>query len=405
METFICGDIGGTNSRFQLFVIARNDNSIGVPVKSGKLPSGALKFSQKYHNENYTSFAQVLRQFLMDSQSPSTPVTACFAVAGPVKDNAAFLTNRGSWEINGAVLERELNIQTVRIVNDFLAIGYGLLTLDEATECVTLQDAPKNPAAPIACIGAGTGLGECFLTPDANGKYSCYPSEGGHAEFAPRNELESGLLNFLKHKFEQKHRVSVERVISGRGLMNVYEYLSLTFPERIDSDVHQKILAAGDQQGAVIATNQQCLLCKQTMDIFITAYGAEAGVAALKWMPFGGLYLTGGLTPKNIDLIRAPNGPFIQAMLDKGRVSGMLSAVPVFAVLVEDVGERGAHLVAFQEYQRIRSSAASSKPDALVKQEGRSCHWCSIFTERSFTASVGVALAFLALSKFVRKSV
>jgi glucokinase len=151
----------------------------------------------------------------------------------------------------------------VLIVNDFLAVGYGLLTLNEATECVCLHDAPKIKSAPIACVGAGTGLGECFLTPDAStGAYRCFPSEGGHAEFAPRNEvsifavrivifiknhlvavaqLEIELLTFLKHKFEQKHRVSVERVVSGIGLANVYEFLASKYPAKVDLVTHHQV--------------------------------------------------------------------------------------------------------------------------------------------------------------------
>jgi glucokinase len=246
-----------------------------------------------------------------------------------------------------------------------------------------LQDAPKQRSAPIACIGAGTGLGECYLTPvgdsdegeeneDGDGdegstgivSYRCFPSEGGHAEYAPRNETEFKLLTYLKHKFEQKHRVSVERVVSGTGLANVYEFFASIMPGKVDKDVAAQIAAAGDMKGAVIAKNTQNELCRLTMELFVTAYGAEAGVAALKWLPFGGLYLVGGLTPKNIDLLKDSDGPFMTAFLDKGRVSGMLNGIPVYAVMVEDLGERGAHFAAYKEFcklMRKRSQSASGK--------------------------------------------
>ena len=111
------------------------------------------------------------------------------------------------------------------LINDFVAAGYGVLTVNLAEECIVLQNAKRDMTAPIACIGAGTGLGQCFLTPSgeqgAEGDYRCFPSEGGHAEFAPRNELEFKLLSFLKNKFDAKHRVSVERIVSGTGLSNV----------------------------------------------------------------------------------------------------------------------------------------------------------------------------------------
>lgn len=142
------------------------------------------------------------------------------------------------------------------------------------------QRGKKDVTAPIACIGAGTGLGECFLTPNPDGVYySCFPSEGGHADFAPRSSMEVGLLDFLKTKFQQKHRVSVERVISGSGLVNVYEYLALTRPTDVDAAVQRLVDDAGDMKGAVIAGNQQNILCKETMRIFVT-------VSILKPIPF-----------------------------------------------------------------------------------------------------------------------
>lgn len=142
-----------------------------------------------------------------DAYLPHPPLTACFAVAGPVTDNVVRFTNR-EWEIDGSAIEKQFRIRlfvalhlrsyydlenlryrSVRLVNDFLANGYGLLTLDETRECILLQNGVKDPTAPKACIGPGTGLGECFLTPYGNNEYRCYPCEGGHAEYAPRNEV------------------------------------------------------------------------------------------------------------------------------------------------------------------------------------------------------------------------
>jgi glucokinase len=148
-------------------------------------------------------------------------MTACFAVAGPVTNNCVSFTNRDSWSIEGDDIARTFGIQVVKLVNDFVAVGYGLLTLKDETECQVLQAAPKVHGAPIACIGAGTGLGECFLTVGPRGHYVCYPTEGGHTEFAPRSPLEIRLLAALLKKFKSHHRVSVERVVSGIGLWNV----------------------------------------------------------------------------------------------------------------------------------------------------------------------------------------
>ena len=167
--------------------------------------------------------------------------------------------------------------------------------------------------------------------------------KGGHAEFAPRSELEFGLLTYLKQKFDQKHRVSVERVVSGIGLANVFEFFCATMPDKVNPEVKKAVDTAGDMKGAIIAQHKEDELCVKTMEVFMSAYGAETGVVALKWLPYGGLYLTGGMTPKNIDLIKDPEGPFMTALFDKGRVKSMLYTVPIFAVIAEDLGERGAH--------------------------------------------------------------
>jgi glucokinase len=365
METILAGDIGGTNTRLMLFNIDRNDPCVYKPLESGKVAPGILILNKKYMNENFDSFTAVVKQFFQDAgiNDKKPPIAACLAVAGPVKDNSVSFTNRKSWTINGDELSISLGIKRVKLINDFLAVGYGLLTLSHENDCLVLQQGHRNLSAPIACIGAGTGLGQCYLTPSKDGSYQCFPSEGGHAEFAPRDDFEISLLKFLMKKFNQKHRVSIERVISGHGLQNIYEFLCTINPNKIDQNIHKKIEEAGDLKAAIIATNyRHNELCAKAMDTFITAYGAEAGVAALNWLPFGGLYITGGMTPKNIDLIATgPNGKFMTAFKDKGRVSGILEDIPIYAVLVEDVGERGAHLMAYKEFQDIVVSLKQEK--------------------------------------------
>jgi glucokinase len=220
--------------------------------------------------------------------------------------------------------------------------------------------------APIACVGAGTGLGECFSTcAEPGAPYETFPSEGGHAEFAPRNDLEMELLTFLKAKFKQKNRVSVERVISGPGLANVYEFLTTKFPRQVSKEVQAEFVAAGDMQGRVVAQHAgkgagskapHCTLCEQALDIMLGAYGSECGVACLKWIPLRGMYVAGGLTPKNISRLTEPNSPFMAAFHDKGRLSPLLKRVPLYAVMVEDIGQRGAHLVAYKQLRSLRES-------------------------------------------------
>lgn len=228
------------------------------------------------------------------------------------------------------------------------------MDLNLANECVELvpgSTAKIDNLGPKACVGAGTGLGECFLTksslrPELG--YECYPSEGGHADFVPRGLLEVQLLEYLKEKFDCDNRISVERVVSGRGLANVYEFLAQYFPERVDIDVHEQFLNASDQQGRVIGENagKEGSLTALATQIMLSAYGAEVGNACLKFLPTGGMFVTGGLTPKNIGMIQGKDSLFMKAYLDKGRMNSLLETIPLFAVMTEDVGLRGARVCA-----------------------------------------------------------
>lgn len=162
------------------------------------------------------------------------------------------------------------------------------------------------------------------------------------------------MFKFLNKKFATKNRVSVERVVSGIGLSNVYEFLSTEFPDKIDTKVHEEFLKAGDEQGRVIATNAiPGSLCAQAMDIMMSAYGCETGSAAIKWLPIGGLFLSGGLTPKNIKHIVGLETEFMKSYLHKGRVSSVLERIPLFAVMSEDLGVRGVHKAAKTEWENF----------------------------------------------------
>lgn len=169
------------------------------------------------------------------------------------------------------------------------------------------------------------------------------------SEFSPRTDVEVELLSALRKKFSERHRVSVERVVSGKGLANVYEFLAERFPERIEKDVHAEFMEAGDMKGKVVSVNSKPgNLCYDAMVIFASAYGSEVGSAALKFIPTGGLYVVGGLTPKNLKYIQGQDSPFMKAFKDKGRVSGLLDTIPLFAVLNEDLGLRGARVCALR---------------------------------------------------------
>jgi glucokinase len=361
MSLIIAGDIGGTNARLCMYQVAPGQEK--VPEKDiGQAHS--LVFTKYYKNEDFSSFSGVVDTFLHDAAEASPKASgvvfgACFAVAGPVKNNQARMTNRGDWVISAVDLERHFNIKRVKLVNDFVANGFGLLTLnpDEYDE---VHEATAQENAPIALVGAGTGLGECYLT-CADGRFDCYLSEGGHADFLAKSQLQDELLQFLRTQFGtdgKDARVSVERVVSGKGIVNVYEFLATKFPDKVDGPKH-KIISESSEGGRHISKMAfDYPLAGQAMQIVMSAYGVEAGNAALKFLPFGGLYICGGIAPNNMSYIADPNGPFLTGYKDKGRVSKLLTEIPVRIVRSEDLGLRGAHVVATRLLQG--SSAATA---------------------------------------------
>uniref|UniRef100_M4B382 Glucokinase n=1 Tax=Hyaloperonospora arabidopsidis (strain Emoy2) TaxID=559515 RepID=M4B382_HYAAE len=234
-------------------------------------------------------------------------------------------------------------------------MGYGLLTL-KPHEYIVLNEAKKEEGMPIATIGAGTGLGECYLTADKEGQYSCFACEGGHTDFAPADAIEIELYNSIKEELGCDRRFSVERIVSGPGLATIYKFLANKFPEKVDSKVHDAFLAAKSLQGKIVGDNAKTnALCNQAMEIFVDAYGREAGSAMLKYLPRGGFYITGGLAPKNLDYFTKKD-IFLKACFNKGRVSPAIQAIPIYLVLTEDLGERGAHYYAYQLLESYNNS-------------------------------------------------
>ena len=352
-------DIGGTNARIGLY----------------KPGSTTASFEKEYLNSEYITDAtktfekEIFIPFLKESNIDfsNKTIVACYAVAGPVKENCCYMTNLIKDEIielDGKSIELShegdlARILKCKIINDFVGQGYGLLDLDLQTEVVELIPGSKarmSATGPKACLGAGTGLGECFLTTSSlhpEEGYECYASEGGHVDYTPRSDLEVQLSNYLREKHDMPNRVSIERVVSGRGLAGTYEFLASTFPEDITKEIHTEFKVASDMQGRVVGVNANvkenpCKLCVQAMEIMISAYGAEAGNCAVKFIPTGGLYVSGGLTPKNIDFIKGADSPFMKAYRDKGRLTDLVESIPLFAVLVEDIGLRGARVCAMR---------------------------------------------------------
>lgn len=370
--TILVADVGGTNSRLSLFAAP------GGPAGASATDDPPIH-SQKYVNAYWENFTDVIRDFLKQAAQPDPPFLGCFAVAGVVVQNTSNMVNLG-WHLHGDRIADETGMAQVHLLNDFEAQGYGVLTLDIASECQVLQDTSRVAGAPIAVIGAGTGLGQAFMTTGSNGDYEVWPSEGGHKEFAPRQEgssdLQTQMMQYLQIKFSAKSRISVERIVSGRGISNIYQFLAWKYPEKLNKDVHKLFCGhiTSASGGAVGQTNdpavvveaarrETCPVCMQAVDLFVGAYGAEAGVMALKFMPFGGLFVTGGVTNKTKDFILGEKGTpntFMDAFLDKGRVSHMLTRVPVYLVNGEDMGERGVKLKAMRmisEFHKMRKAS------------------------------------------------
>lgn len=334
MTRVIAGDIGGTKTILRLVEITAGQQLVTA-------------FEKEYPSQKYPDLVPMVQEFLQVAQQ-SLPTRACFAIAGPVVNNRSNLTNL-AWSLTGERLQEELQLERVDLINDFEAVGYGVCGLDR-TDLYTLQGGQYREGAPIAVIGAGTGLGQGFLIRQG-ADYHVFPSEGGHADFAPRSELEFQLLKYLLDK-HQITRVSAERVVSGQGIVAIYQFLRDRQYAQESAEVAEAIKTWERQAGMTsktvdpAATIAQAAaedrLCAKAMEIFVAAYGAEAGNLALKLLPFSGLYIAGGIAAKNLELMKS--GPFMQAFCDKGRMSSLLEQVPVHITLNPQVGLIGAAL-------------------------------------------------------------
>lgn len=339
MTLLIAGDIGGTKTILRL-VQAQSPTQI------------VNLYEAKYPSANYPDLVPIVETFLIEAAAKLGPIvpiaSACFGIAGPVVKNTSNVTNLG-WKLQGDRIAQELHIPKVSLINDFAAVGYGVLGLQDE-DLVTLNIGESEAEAPIAVIGAGTGLGQGFLIHGPMG-YQVFSSEGGHADFAPRTELEFQLSRYLMAKFGID-RLSVERVVSGQGVVSIYQFLrdrgtAKESPE-VSQAIHQwesEIGLPGKSidPGAVIgaaALKSGDPLCLQTLEMFIEAYGAEAGNLALKLLPYGGLYIAGGIGAKLLPLMES--GLFMKSFLHKGRMRSLLEAVPVQLILNPQVGLVGS---------------------------------------------------------------
>jgi glucokinase len=315
----LAGDIGGTHSRLAYF---RADNGKLTVQAEGVFPS-----------REHSGLDEIVTQFV-EAQKVQ-PEVACFGIAGPVR-NGRVETSNLPWTVEASRLASELHLPSALLINDLEANAWGIAGLSEK-DVVPLNQFQGTPAGNQAVISAGTGLGEAGLYWDGQG-YDVFASEGGHCDFAPRTELEIDLLRYLAARFGH---VSFERIVSGPGLVNVYRFLRDRGREEEPQWLAEQILhgdpAAAISQAAIAGNSS---LAEQSLELWISIYGAEAGNLALKLMATGGVYLGGGIAPKIISKLSGP--VFLQAFQGKGRLQPLLESIPVKVITNDKVALFGA---------------------------------------------------------------
>jgi glucokinase len=336
----LAGDVGGTKVHLALYDFI----------------NGNLTYSrdERYPAKDYSGLEEIVRIFL----GADSVTSACFGVPGPVRDGRLRLTNL-PWTLDSRELSHNLKIDHVFLINDLEANGYGVAEL-KADQIFTLSEGDAGQIGNRALIAAGTGLGEGILA--WNGRIHIpMPSEGGHSDYAPRNEDEIDLLRYLKQKYAG--RISFERVVSGMGLTNIYDFLrdvrGMEEPQWLADR-----LASEDPNAVIteLALAAKSEICERALDMFVSAYGAEAGNLALKVLSIGGLYIGGGIAPRILDKLK--DGTFMKAFTDKGRLSQLLINMPVRVILESRAALLGA--AAYAEARAAELSGVSPRAASLT---------------------------------------
>jgi glucokinase len=290
-----------------------------------------------FPSQEHKGLAEIARIFL--DKNHQNARAAVFGIAGAVIDNRVEATNL-PWVVDARSLASELGIDHVSLINDLLANAHGIAMLDES-DFVALNAGSPSPTGNRALISAGTGLGEAGLLAVGNG-YEPFPSEGGHVDFAPRNDLEIEMLRYMMDRFEH---VSYERVLSGPGLHNIFQFLRDTGRGDEPGWLAQQI-AEGDPSAAIATSALEGTsdICVQALDIFVSVYGAEAGNLALKVVATGGVFVGGGIAPKI--LRKLSSSTFTKAFNAKGRMIRLLQDIPVRVITNDKTALLGAGRVA-----------------------------------------------------------
>jgi glucokinase len=319
-QLVLAGDIGGTKTNLALFSVDHER----LWVESSRI----------FLSKSYSGLVPVLDEFLAGNHPPID--SACFGIAGPVVDDKVQTPNL-AWIVDRAELRNALKLESVRLLNDLEAAAYGISTL-EKNEIFTLNEGVPRSSGNKALIAAGTGLGQAILYDDGR-HFHPLASEAGHADFAARNQLEIELLRYLLGRYGH---VSYERVISGPGLLNIYQFLKEVRGLPEPAWLAERLAAAHDLSAEIsqAALAKQADICVQALDLLVSAYGAEAGNLALRAKSLRGLYVGGGIAPKILPKLK--DGTFMRAFGAKGRYAELLSAIPVQVILIDETPLRGA---------------------------------------------------------------
>jgi glucokinase len=336
----LAGDVGGTKVHLALYDFTK----------------GSLQHTrdERFPAKDYSGLEEIVKEFLGADEVTS----ACFGVPGPVRDGRLRLTNL-PWTLDSRELSQNLKIQHIFLINDLEANGYGIAEL-KSDQIYTLSEGDPGQTGNRALIAAGTGLGEGILI--WNGKqHTPYPSEGGHTDYAPRNEDEIDLLRYLKQKYNG--RISFERVVAGMGITNIYDFLRDV--RGMEEPAWLRDRLASEDPNAVITElglSGKSELCEKTLDMYVSAYGAEAGNLALKILSVGGLYIGGGIAPRILDKLK--DGTFMRSFTDKGRLSQLLINMPVRVILESRAALLGA--AAYAEARAAELSGVSPRAASVA---------------------------------------
>jgi glucokinase len=316
----LAGEMGATHARLAAF-----------ETEGNRLQRVVEKI---YMSQQHDGLAGILAHFI---KTEGIPVhSACLGVAGPVRGGRSKISNL-PWVIDAREVAKQLRLNSVGLLNDLEAYAYGIDGLDSA-DFISLSEGSEDAEGNRAVISAKTGLGMAGLYWDGF-RHHPFACEGGHADFAPRNDLQMELLAYLQKKYG---RISCERILSGPGIKNIYDFLRDTNKAEEPEWLRTEMAAAPDPPALISQTalEGKAAICDQALTIFVSVFGAETGNCALHYMTTGGIFIGGSIAAKIVPKMKDP--VFLESFLDKGRMEAILKDMPVKIVANDDCGLIGA---------------------------------------------------------------